>query len=232
MHSKTINPSVITPDTMTEKTAQRTRDRPRPKMAILISGRGSNMGALLRAAKSGKIRAEPAIVIANRDAAGLAVAKKMGVKTAIVQSKGFVGTRSQYDAKLEAVLCEHGVSARNGFVCLAGFMRVLGSEFVSRYKNRILNVHPSLLPSFRGLDAQRQALEYGARVTGCTVHFVDAGVDTGPVIVQRTVNVLDGDTPDALSARILIQEHKAYVEAASLVASRRIRIRRGRIVRV
>lgn len=200
------------------------------KLGILISGRGSNMTALLKAVKSGKIRAEPAIVIANRDAAGLQTAKKMGVKTMIVPSKNFAGTRSEYDAKIETVLREYGVTPRNGLVCLAGFMRILGPELVTRYKNRILNVHPALLPAFRGLDAQRQALEYGACVTGCTVHFVDADVDTGPIIVQRTVDVRKNDNLESLTARILVQEHKAYVEAVSMVADKRIRINRRRVV--
>lgn len=179
------------------------------------------MAALLKAAKAGRISSKPAIVIANRQAPGLAIAKKMGIETAIVSSKGFEGRRAEYDQMLEDVLRKHGVTPRHGLVCLAGFMRILGPKIVSRYKNHIINIHPALLPAFRGLDAQRQALESGVKVTGCTVHYVDAGVDTGRIIVQRTVKVEDGDTVKSLSVRILNQEHKAYVEAVKIIESKK-----------
>ena len=201
------------------------------KLGILISGRGSNMAALLRAARAGRLAAEPAIVISDRDAPGLAIAERMGVRTRVIPARGFSGSRRGYDARIEAALRGAGVGPRGGLVCLAGFMRILGPDIVRSYAGRILNIHPALLPAFPGLHAQRQALEYGARVTGCTVHFVDAGVDTGPVIVQRAVRVRDNDTEETLSARILAREHGAYVEAASLVADGRVRLRRGLLVR-
>ncbi len=202
------------------------------RLAVLISGRGSNMASLLRAARSGRIRAEPRVVISSReDARGLEVARKMGVMTETVPSAGFSGSRLEYDRLVASALRRHGVTPQTGLVCLAGFMRIVGPELVAAYRGRLLNVHPALLPSFPGLGAQRQALQRGARVTGCTVHFVDGGVDTGPIITQRAVHVLDGDTEGTLSARILAQEHRAYVEAASMVADGRVRLRRDRVVR-
>ena len=200
------------------------------KLGILISGRGSNMIALLKAVKSGKIRAEPTVVIANRNASGLQTAKKMGIKTIIIPSKNFAKSRAEYDRKIDEALHEHGITPRNGLVCLAGFMRILGPEFVTKYKNRILNIHPALLPSFRGLDAQKQALDYGVQITGCTVHFVDAKVDTGPIIIQHAVNVKKNDTLKTLSARILAEEHAAYVHAVALVSSGRVYVRRDKII--
>ena len=200
------------------------------KLGILISGRGSNMRALVKASQSGKINATPAVVIADRDARGIAVAKALGVDTRIVDADP-KATRAAYDRRIESSLRDFGVTPRGGLVCLAGFMRILGPEFVSKYKNRILNVHPALLPAFSGLSAQRQAIEYGVRVTGCTVHFVDPGVDTGPIITQRAVRVRDGDTTSTLSERILAQEHRAYVEAVSMVADGRVRVRGNRVVR-
>lgn len=190
------------------------------------------MASLVRAALSGRIRAEPSVVISSREgAAGLAAARRLGVPTETVPSAGFGGTRAEYDGLVRSALRRHGVTPRAGLVCLAGYMRIVGPALVSEYRGRILNVHPALLPSFPGLGAQRQALEAGVRVTGCTVHFVDAGVDTGPIVAQRAVRVLDGDTEASLSARILAQEHRAYVEAASMVADGRVRLRRGRAVR-
>lgn len=190
------------------------------------------MASLVRAALSGRIRAEPSVVISSREgAAGLAAARRLGVPTETVPSAGFGGTRAEYDGLVRSALRRHGVTPRAGLVCLAGYMRIVGPALASEYRGRILNVHPALLPSFPGLGAQRQALEAGVRVTGCTVHFVDAGVDTGPIVAQRAVRVLDGDTEASLSARILAQEHRAYVEAASMVADGRVRLRRGRAVR-
>lgn len=181
------------------------------------------MEAILKAVRRKKIPARPALVLSNKpDAAGLAIAEKLGVRTAVVESRGM--SRAEYDRKAMAALVECGVTPRNGLVCLAGFMRIIGPQFVKRYKNRILNMHPALLPAFPGLDAQAQALRYGAKYTGCTVHFVDAGVDTGPVIAQAAVKIMPEDTADTLSRRILRQEHRIYPMAVELFARKRIRI--------
>ena len=202
------------------------------RLGILISGRGSNMEAILRACKRGRIRAEPAVVISsNPGALGIARAKNMGVPARVVPSIGFEGTRDQYDALLAEELKKFGVTPRQGLVCLAGFMRVLGPQFVSLYRNRVLNVHPALLPAFPGLQAQRQAVEYGARVSGCTVHIVDEGTDTGPVVAQAAVYASQDDTAESLSARILRAEHRIYPEAVALFAEGRVRVR-GRRVKI
>lgn len=201
-------------------------------LGILISGRGSNMDAILAAAKAGRIpEARPRIVISNKpDAAGLKTAsEKYGVPTKVVPPDGLKGW--DYDKKLVAALEEADVTPKDGLVCLAGFMRIISPEFVRHYKMRILNIHPALLPSFPGLHAQRQAVDYGVKVSGCTVHFVDDGVDSGPVILQRTVPVMEGDTEETLSARILEQEHQAYPEAVRLFAQGRLKVE-GRRVRV
>ncbi|AIF84959.1 phosphoribosylglycinamide formyltransferase, formyltetrahydrofolate-dependent [Candidatus Nitrososphaera evergladensis SR1] len=201
-------------------------------LGILISGRGSNMDAILAAIKAGRIpSARPRIVISNKpDAAGLKTAsEKYGVPTKVIPSEGLKGW--DYDKKLVAALEEAGVTPENGLVCLAGFMRIISPEFVRHFKMRILNIHPALLPSFPGLHAQRQAVDYGVKVSGCTVHFVDEGVDSGPVILQRTVPVMEGDTEETLSARILEQEHQAYQEAVRLFAEGRLKVE-GRKVRV
>jgi phosphoribosylglycinamide formyltransferase-1 len=201
-------------------------------LGILISGRGSNMDAILAAAKAGRIpEARPRIVISNKpDAAGLKTAsERYGVPTKVVQPDGLKGW--DYDKKLVAALEEAGVTQKDGLVCLAGFMRIISPEFVRHYKMRILNIHPALLPSFPGLHAQRQAVDYGVKVSGCTVHFVDDGVDSGPVILQRTVPMMEGDTEETLSARILEQEHQAYPEAVRLFAQGRLKVE-GRRVRV
>lgn len=194
-------------------------------LAILISGRGSNMEAILRAVKTKKIPVRPAIVISNKpDAAGLKIAKRFGVKTTVVAPEGLKSGTWDYDKKIVSVLEENGVTPKDGLVCLAGFMRIISPEFIKRYKGRILNIHPAILPSFPGLHSQRQAVEYGVKYSGCTVHFVDEGVDTGPIILQAVVRVMDDDTEEALSKRILRQEHKAYPEAVRLFAEGRIRI--------
>ncbi len=183
------------------------------------------MESILRAVRRRRIPVNPAVVISNRaDAGGLKIAERLGVATEVVSSRGFSGTRWEYDKKVISALNRHGVSPANGLVCLAGFMRIISPGFVKKYKNRILNIHPALLPSFAGLDAQRQAVEYGAKYSGCTVHFVDAGVDSGPVIIQSAVRVRDNDTEETLSARITREEHKIYPEAVSLFAKRRIKI--------
>lgn len=179
------------------------------KIGILISGRGSNMVALVDAVKGGEIaNAEVAIVVSDKsDAAGLATAAECGVETVVVERRG--RTRAEHDAEIVAELRRRGVE----LVCLAGYMRLLSPDFIRAFPNRIVNIHPSLLPSFPGVDAQKQALEHGVKITGCTVHFVNEDLDAGPIILQRAVDVLDGDTEATLSAKILEQEHGAYVEA-------------------
>lgn len=199
-------------------------------LGILISGRGSNMDAILAAAKSGRIRnVRPSVVISNKpDAAGLKIAsEKYGVPTKVVPPDGLKGW--DYDQKLVAELQAHGVTPESGLVCLAGFMRIMSPEFVRQYRMRILNIHPALLPSFPGLHAQKQALDAGVKVTGCTVHFVDEGVDSGPVILQKAVPVMEGDDEEALSARILEQEHQLYPEAVRLFCEGRIKVHGRRV---
>ena len=195
------------------------------KLGILISGRGSNMESILKTIKKENIPIDPAVVISNKpDAKGLEIAEKLGVKTEVIQSRGFEGTRWQYDKKIITVLKKHGVTQGNGLVCLAGFMRIISPEFVKKFKNRIINIHPALLPAFPGLDSQRQALEYGAKFSGCTVHFVDAGIDTGPIIIQSVVKVKEDDTEESLAKRILKEEHKIYPKAVSLFAKNQIKV--------
>jgi phosphoribosylglycinamide formyltransferase-1 len=199
-------------------------------LGILISGRGSNMDAILAAIKSGRIKnAKPCVVISNKpDAAGLKTAsEKYNVPTKVIKPDGLKGW--DYDQKVVAALQEHGVTPQSGLVCLAGFMRIISPEFVRQYRMRIVNIHPALLPSFPGLHAQKQALDYGAMVTGCTVHFVDEGVDSGPVILQKAVPVMDGDTEETLSGRILEQEHQLYPEAVRLIAEGRIKVEGRRV---
>ena len=184
------------------------------------------MESILKAIKKKSIPIEPAVVISNKpDAKGLEIAKKLGVKTDVVQSKGFEGTRWEYDKKIIATLRKHGITQSNGLVCLAGFMRIISPEFVKKFKNRIINIHPALLPAFPGLDSQRQALEYGAKFSGCTVHFVDAGMDTGPIIIQSVVKVREDDTEESLAKRILREEHKIYPEAVGLFANNKITVK-------
>ena len=187
------------------------------RIAILISGRGSNMVALADAVRDGRIpNAEIAVVISDQpDAKGLAIAHERGLKTLVIERRG--RKREEHDREIVSVLRDERVD----LICLAGYMRVLSPFFVDAFKDRILNIHPSLLPSFPGLDAQRQALEQQVRVSGCTVHFVDNTLDGGPIIAQRTVPVLPDDTVDTLSARILEQEHILYPQAVALVLKRR-----------
>lgn len=199
-------------------------------LGILISGRGSNMDAILAAAKAGRIPgARPKVVISNKpDAAGLKTAsEKYGVPTRVIPAEGRKGW--DYDKGLVAALEEEGVTQGDGLVCLAGFMRIISPEFVRHFTMRILNIHPALLPSFPGLHAQKQAIDYGVKVSGCTVHFVDDGVDSGPVILQKTVPVMEGDTEETLSARILEQEHQAYPEAVRLFTEGRLKVESRRI---
>src|SRR5882762_2430165 len=187
----------------------------RARIAILISGRGSNMIALAEAARDGRItNAEIAIVISDQsNAAGLDKAKELGIETLVVERRG--RPRAEHDREVMAALQARHID----LVCLAGYMRVLSGEFIEAYRGRILNIHPSLLPAFPGLDAQKQALEQGVESSGCTVHFVDETLDGGPIITQRVVRVYEGDTVESLSARILEEEHKLYPEAVSMVLS-------------
>jgi len=194
-------------------------------LGILISGRGSNMESILKSIKKKKIPINPTVVISNNpNAMGLKIAKKLGINIEIIESKGFKGNRWQYDKKIIDTLTKYGVTPRNGLVCLAGFMRIISPQFVKKYKNRIINIHPALLPAFPGLDSQKQALEYGAKYSGCTVHFVDTKMDSGPIIIQAVVKVKENDTKESLSKRILKEEHKIYSEAVNLFARKKIRI--------
>jgi len=179
------------------------------RVGVLLSGRGSNFLALHRAMAKGEVPAGIGLVVSNRaDAPGLAAARELGLATLCLPHRG-EPSREAHDAKVAAALLAAGVE----WVCLAGYMRLLSAELIRAFPNRILNIHPSLLPAFPGLDAQRQALEYGAKVSGCTVHMVDEELDHGPVVVQRVVTLEEGDSVDTLSARILEQEHRAYPEA-------------------
>ena len=197
------------------------------RLGILLSGRGSNFVAIAEAIRLHRLQgAEIAVVLSNRpDAAGLQIARDQGLAAIAVPSAG--RKRAEHDAEMIARLHQHKVD----LVCLAGYMRILSAEFVRAFPNRILNVHPSLLPAFPGLEAQAQALEYGAKVAGCSVHFVDEGVDSGSIIVQRAVPVHDNDTAESLSARVLEQEHIAYPEAIARVLSGEYRMVGRRYVR-
>jgi phosphoribosylglycinamide formyltransferase-1 len=193
---------------VTEATARR-------RVGILISGRGSNMASLIEAARSPDYPAAIALVLSNRpDAAGLARAAEAGIVTAVVDHTRFPG-RAAFDAAVTAELEAHGVN----LVCLAGFMRILTDAFVARWRGRLINIHPSLLPAFKGLHPHRQALEAGVRIHGCTVHFVVPELDSGPTIAQATVPVLPGDTEETLAARVLAEEHRLYPEGLRLVVS-------------
>jgi len=200
------------------------QETPRARIGILISGRGSNMVALADAVLEGRIaNAEIAIVISDQaSAAGLAKAKDRGIETLVIERRR--RSREEHDREVVAAL----EARRVDLVCLAGYVRVLSSLFIAAYRGRILNIHPSLLPSFPGLHAQRQALEHGVRFTGCTVHFVDENLDGGPIIAQRAVPVCDNDTVESLSARILVEEHSLYPEAVAMALSRRQTSRRRR----
>jgi len=183
------------------------------RIGILISGRGSNMVALIDAAQSGEIpNAEVGVVISDqRNAAGLAKADEKGIETVVVERRG--RSREEHDREVMAELRDRNID----LICLAGYMRILSSEFIEAFRGRILNIHPSLLPSFPGLDPQKQALDNAVEFSGCTVHFVDETLDRGPIIAQRVVPLLEGDTVETLSARILEQEHQLYPEAVAQV---------------
>ncbi len=196
------------------------------KIGILLSGRGSNFEAIAESVAAGRIDAGIVVVISNRaDAAGLESARARGLKAVCLPSKGL--DRAVYDRSVVAELRKHGVD----LVCLAGFLRLLTGEFVRAFPERILNIHPSLLPAFPGLDAQHQALTHGVKVSGCTVHFVDEQLDAGPIVLQATVPVLDEDTVESLSARILVEEHRIYTEAIQVVATGKYRIEGRRVLR-
>ncbi|MGC0773817.1 MAG: phosphoribosylglycinamide formyltransferase [Candidatus Acidiferrum sp.] len=197
------------------------------RIGVLLSGRGSNFEALADSIASGRVpNAEIAMVISNRDGApGIERAKSRGIATRVIPSKGL--ERETYDRQVVAVLNEQKVD----LVCLAGYMRLLSPYFVTAFPNRILNIHPSLLPSFPGLESQRQALEYGVKFAGCTVHFVDENLDAGPIVLQAVVPVKDDDTEEALSLRILQEEHRIYSEAVRIVLEGRYKIEGRRVVR-
>lgn len=202
------------------------------KLAILISGRGSNMNAILTAIKQGQLpQVKPVLVLSNLpEASGLVIAReKFGMPTEVVDNHELKGW--EYDKILLTLLQKYEIYPTNGLVCLAGFMRLLSPKFVHLFKNRILNIHPSLLPSFPGLHAQRQAIEYGVKISGCTVHFVDEGLDTGPIIIQKSTPVFSHDTEETLSDRILKDEHLIYPEAVKMVTEERVQIS-GRTVQV
>jgi phosphoribosylglycinamide formyltransferase 1 len=195
------------------------------RLAILLSGRGSNFEAIAENAANGSLDAAVAVVVSNRsEARGLELARTRGIPAIAMPSQGI--DRETYDRALIQTLREYQVD----LICLAGYMRVLSAGFVREFRDRILNIHPSLLPAFPGLDAQRQALEYGVKITGCTVHFVDEYLDAGPVVMQAAVPVFDDDTVETLSARILLEEHRIYSEAIRLVFAGGYRIEGRRVI--
>jgi len=196
------------------------------KIGILISGRGSNMAAIVEAVQSGLIPdSEVAVVISDKTSAeGLLKAKECGIETLVITRKG--RTREEHDAEIIKELKRRDVE----LVCLAGYMRLLSKGFVRAFPNRIVNIHPSLLPAFKGLDAQRQAVDYGAKISGCTVHYVDEDLDHGAIILQKAVEVKDDDTAESLAARILEYEHALYVEAVKKIAEGKIEIVGRRVV--
>lgn len=195
------------------------------KLAVLASGRGSNFVAIHNAIERGDIDAEIEILITNKPSAGVVdIAKKRNINVQVIESKGLPA--GEFDEKAVKLLTERGIE----LVILAGFMRIVGKPLIEAFPLRIINIHPSLLPAFKGLDAQKQALEYGAKLAGCSVHFVDEGVDTGPIILQRAVPVADDDTVDTLSERILAEEHLIYPEAVKMFVDERLHIDRRKVL--
>lgn len=195
------------------------------RLGILISGRGSNFESIAENIARGRLDAEIGVVISNRpEAPGLELARRRGLNAVCIPSKGL--DREVYDRLVVAELRKNAVD----LVCLAGFMRLLSATFIREFPNRILNIHPSLLPAFPGLDAQRQALEHGVKITGCTVHFVDEDLDAGPIIIQAAIPIRDDDTVETLSARILYEEHRIYSEAIGIVLGGNYRIVGRRVV--
>lgn len=197
------------------------------KIGVVVSGRGSNLQSIIDHIAEGKLNVEIAVVVSDhKEAFALERAAKAGIPTAVVERKG-CKDKAEFEDKIDAALREAGAEV----VVLAGFMRILTGHFISRWEHKIINIHPALLPSFKGLDAQGQAVDYGVKVAGCTVHFVDEGTDTGPIILQKVVPVLDDDTEETLAARILVEEHKALPEAIQLWADGKLTIQ-GRKVYV
>ena len=196
------------------------------RLAILLSGRGSNFAAIHQAIVNRRLEAQIVGVISNQpDAAGLARARELGLSAHLIDHRSF-STRAAHEEEVLRILAE----SEPDFICLAGYMRLLTPAFIAAWPHRILNIHPSLLPSFPGVDAQAQAVAYGVKISGCTVHFVDENLDAGPIIVQRSVPVLDDDTAETLAARILEQEHIAYVEALQKLGTRKWRIEGRRVI--
>ncbi len=197
------------------------------RIGVLVSGRGSNLQAIIDNIEQGKLSAEISVVVSDQpDAFALERARKHGIAAIHISSKGYKGRREEYDALLVTELRKQGVD----LVVLAGFMRIITKALVSAYPNRIMNIHPALLPSFPGLHVQKAAIEHGVKFSGCTVHFVDEGMDTGPIIIQAVVPVLDGDSEDSLAARILAQEHKIFSRAIQLYAEGKLRIEGRRVL--
>lgn len=194
------------------------------RVAVLASGRGSNLQAIIDAIEAGQVQAQIVAVISNKkDAVALDRARKHGIKDLFVDPKPFAGrpdSREAYDRALLEILQQHDVE----LVLLAGYMKIVTAVLVNTYANRMMNIHPSLLPSFPGLDVQKKAIDWGCKLAGCTVHFVTEGVDEGPIIIQAAVPILDDDTPETLAARILVQEHKIYLRAVQLFAEGRLRV--------
>lgn len=198
---------------------------PKKRVAVLISGRGSNMAALIEAAKAAGYPAQIALVLSNiADAGGLETARRAGIETAVVEHKAFGKDRVAFDRAMHEALIAHKID----LVCLAGFMRLLSPEFVGQWSERMLNIHPALLPAFKGLDTHRRALEAHAKVHGATVHFVVPEIDAGPIIMQGAVAVHDDDTEASLAARVIKVEHRIYPLALRLVAEGRVRVAHGR----
>jgi len=199
------------------------------RVAVLASGRGSNLQAVIDAIEAGWVQAQIVVVISNKkNAVALERARKHGLKDLFVDPKPFAGrpdSREAYDQSLLEILQQHEVE----LVLLAGYMKIVTAVLVNAYANRMMNIHPSLLPSFPGLDVQKKAIDWGCRLAGCTVHVVTEGVDEGPIIIQAAVPILDGDTPDTLAARILVQEHKIYPRAVQLFAEGRLKVEGRRV---
>jgi phosphoribosylglycinamide formyltransferase-1 len=200
------------------------------RVAVLASGRGSNLQSIIDAVEAGQVQAQIVAVISNKkDAVALERARKHGLKDLFVDPKPFAGrpdSREAYDRSLLEVLQQHNVE----LVLLAGYMKIVTAVLVNAYANRMMNIHPSLLPSFPGLDVQKKAIDWGCKLAGCTVHFVTEGVDEGPIIIQAAVPILDDDTPETLAARILVQEHKVYSRALQLFAEGRLRVEGRRVL--
>ena len=200
------------------------------RVTVLASGRGSNLQSLIDAIEAGQVHAQIVAVISNKkDAVALERARKHGIKDLFIDPKLFTGrpdSREAYDRSLLEVLQQHNVE----LVLLAGYMKIVTAVLVNAYANRMMNIHPSLLPSFPGLDVQKKAIDWGCKLAGCTVHFVTEGVDEGPIIIQAAVPILDEDTPDTLAARILVQEHKIYPRAVQLFAEGRLRVDGRRVL--